>query len=120
VSKGGPPAAVVEIKTVDPTHPDARRCVRSYFAELDSRSESGFDPATDDRQARAAAATRSRSSCGQPTLVATGAGGDFFEQAPNTIAASLPQAERLTLEGQGHVVDPKALAPLRARFFGAL
>jgi GNAT superfamily N-acetyltransferase len=36
----------VEIRAVDPTHPDARRCVRSYFAELDSRSESGFDPAT--------------------------------------------------------------------------
>jgi GNAT superfamily N-acetyltransferase len=46
VSEGGPSAAAVEIKAVDPTHPDAQRCVRSYFAELDRRSDSGFDPAT--------------------------------------------------------------------------
>jgi GNAT superfamily N-acetyltransferase/DNA-binding MarR family transcriptional regulator len=38
-------AALVEIRPVDPTHPDARLCVRSYFAELDRRSDSGFDPA---------------------------------------------------------------------------
>jgi DNA-binding MarR family transcriptional regulator/GNAT superfamily N-acetyltransferase len=36
--------AVVEIRRVDPTEPDARRCIRAYFAELDRRSESGFDP----------------------------------------------------------------------------
>ena len=53
----------------------------------------------------------------QPTLVATGGGADFFEQAADAIAADLPQAERLTLEGQGHVVDPKALAPVLERFF---
>jgi len=29
--------AVVEIRTVDPTHQDARRCIRAYFAELDRR-----------------------------------------------------------------------------------
>jgi DNA-binding MarR family transcriptional regulator/GNAT superfamily N-acetyltransferase len=38
-------AAMVEIRPVDPAHPDARSCVRSYFAELDRRSDSGFDPA---------------------------------------------------------------------------
>ena len=38
-------AAMVEMRSVDPAHPDARQCVRSYFAELDRRSESGFDPA---------------------------------------------------------------------------
>jgi DNA-binding MarR family transcriptional regulator/GNAT superfamily N-acetyltransferase len=38
-------AAVVEIKPVDPTHPDAVRCIDAYFAELDRRSEAGFDPA---------------------------------------------------------------------------
>jgi ribosomal protein S18 acetylase RimI-like enzyme len=38
-------SAPVEIRVVDPTHPDARACVQAYFAELDSRSESGFDPA---------------------------------------------------------------------------
>jgi DNA-binding MarR family transcriptional regulator/GNAT superfamily N-acetyltransferase len=37
-------SAAVEIRSVDPNHPDARQCFRAYFAELDSRSESGFDP----------------------------------------------------------------------------
>jgi pimeloyl-ACP methyl ester carboxylesterase len=53
----------------------------------------------------------------QPTLVATGGGTDLFEQAADAIATSVPRAERLTLEGQGHVVDPKALAPVLTRFF---
>lgn len=38
-------AGTVEIKPVDPSHPDARRCLDAYFAELDRRSESGYDPA---------------------------------------------------------------------------
>jgi DNA-binding MarR family transcriptional regulator len=38
-------SAAVEIRHVDPNHPDARQCFRAYFAELDGRSESGFDPA---------------------------------------------------------------------------
>jgi DNA-binding MarR family transcriptional regulator len=37
-------SAAVEIREVDPSHPDARQCFRAYFAELDRRSESGFDP----------------------------------------------------------------------------
>ena len=36
--------SAVEIRAVDPTDRDARRCIRAYFAELDRRSESGFDP----------------------------------------------------------------------------
>ena len=36
--------AAIEIRTVDPTDRDAGRCIRAYFAELDRRSESGFDP----------------------------------------------------------------------------
>jgi DNA-binding MarR family transcriptional regulator len=36
--------AAVEIREVDPNHPDARQCFRAYFAELDRRSDSGFDP----------------------------------------------------------------------------
>jgi DNA-binding MarR family transcriptional regulator/GNAT superfamily N-acetyltransferase len=36
--------AAVEFREVDPNHPDARQCFRAYFAELDARSESGFDP----------------------------------------------------------------------------
>jgi DNA-binding MarR family transcriptional regulator len=37
--------AGIEIREVDPTDPDARQCFRAYFAELDRRSPSGFDPA---------------------------------------------------------------------------
>jgi ribosomal protein S18 acetylase RimI-like enzyme len=37
-------AAMVEIRTVDPEHPDARQCLRSYFAELERRSGVPFDP----------------------------------------------------------------------------
>jgi DNA-binding MarR family transcriptional regulator/GNAT superfamily N-acetyltransferase len=36
--------STLEIRPVDPTHADARHCIRAYFAELDRRSESGFDP----------------------------------------------------------------------------
>jgi pimeloyl-ACP methyl ester carboxylesterase len=64
----------------------------------------------------------------QPVLVATGGaspesfvagGGDFFAQAADAIAAGLPHAERQTIEGQTHMVDPKALAPVLERFFRA-
>lgn len=39
-------AALVEIREVDPAHPDARQCLRSYFAELERRSGTPFDPST--------------------------------------------------------------------------
>jgi thioesterase domain-containing protein len=64
----------------------------------------------------------------RPTLVATGGGspdsfvgggGDFFDRAADAIAASIPRAERAAIEGQTHMVDPKALAPVLERFFGA-
>ena len=37
-------SAMVEIRRVDPADPAARFCVREYFAELDRRFRSGFDP----------------------------------------------------------------------------
>ncbi len=37
-------AAGVEITPVDPEHPDARYCLAEYVAELNRRSERGFDP----------------------------------------------------------------------------
>jgi GNAT superfamily N-acetyltransferase len=37
-------AATVEIRSVDASHPDAVHCLGAYFAELDRRSESGYDP----------------------------------------------------------------------------
>jgi pimeloyl-ACP methyl ester carboxylesterase len=55
----------------------------------------------------------------QPTLVATGEGNDFFTLAADAIVASIPQAERQTLAGQGHVADPKAVAGMLERFFAA-
>ena len=38
-------AGLVEIAPRDPTEADAQFCLRSYFAELDRRFETGFDPA---------------------------------------------------------------------------
>ena len=37
-------AASVRIKPVDPEHPDAQYCLAEYVAELNRRSERGFDP----------------------------------------------------------------------------
>src|SRR4051812_30921802 len=37
-------ATQVEIVPVDPSCPDARRCIAAYFAELDRRSGTGYDP----------------------------------------------------------------------------
>jgi DNA-binding MarR family transcriptional regulator/GNAT superfamily N-acetyltransferase len=37
-------AASVEIRPVDPEHPDARYCLAEYVAELNARSPRGFDP----------------------------------------------------------------------------
>jgi DNA-binding MarR family transcriptional regulator/GNAT superfamily N-acetyltransferase len=37
-------ASTVTIGPVDPSHPDARSCLRAYFAELARRFEHGFDP----------------------------------------------------------------------------
>ncbi|MEU6819700.1 helix-turn-helix domain-containing GNAT family N-acetyltransferase [Streptomyces atriruber] len=38
-------AGTVTLDAVDPDHPDARRCLRSYFTELQERFDTGFDPA---------------------------------------------------------------------------
>jgi Alpha/beta hydrolase family len=53
----------------------------------------------------------------QPTLVLTGGAAEFFERAADALAASLPRAQRRTLDGQGHVADPKVLAAALAEFF---
>jgi DNA-binding MarR family transcriptional regulator/ribosomal protein S18 acetylase RimI-like enzyme len=39
-------ASLVEVRVVDPLHPDAQRCLAAYFAELERRSGAGLDPAT--------------------------------------------------------------------------
>ncbi|MEV5952578.1 helix-turn-helix domain-containing GNAT family N-acetyltransferase [Streptomyces sp. NPDC051987] len=38
-------ASTVTLDTVDPDHPDARHCLLAYFAELQERFDTGFDPA---------------------------------------------------------------------------
>jgi ribosomal protein S18 acetylase RimI-like enzyme len=38
-------AGALDLRVTDPEHPDARRCIGAYFAELDRRSPTGFDPA---------------------------------------------------------------------------
>jgi pimeloyl-ACP methyl ester carboxylesterase len=53
----------------------------------------------------------------QPTLVTTGGGAELFDPAADAIAASVPRAERLMLEAQGHVADPTVLAAALERFF---
>lgn len=61
----------------------------------------------------------------QPTLVATGddrprdAPGWVLalDEAADAIAASIPRAERRTIPGQGHVVDPSTFAPVLVDFF---
>src|SRR4051812_48571448 len=37
-------ASALEIRPTDPEHPDARRCIAAYFAELDRRSQTRYDP----------------------------------------------------------------------------
>jgi DNA-binding MarR family transcriptional regulator len=39
-------ASLVQTRIVDPEHPDARRCLRAYVAELHRRSDKPFDPRT--------------------------------------------------------------------------
>ncbi len=39
-----PNSSSVEIRVVDPEHPDARYCLAEYVSELNRRSERGFDP----------------------------------------------------------------------------
>jgi DNA-binding MarR family transcriptional regulator/GNAT superfamily N-acetyltransferase len=38
-------ASMVEVAPIDPAHPNARHCLHAYFAELDRRFDTGFDPA---------------------------------------------------------------------------
>ena len=36
---------MVEISLIDPAHPHAQHCLHEYFSELNSRFDTGFDPA---------------------------------------------------------------------------
>lgn len=53
-----------------------------------------------------------------PTLVmAGGASYPFMVMTAQTLSKAIPDAKLSTLEGQGHNVDPEALAPLLKDFF---
>jgi hypothetical protein len=61
-----------------------------------------------------------------PTLVATGGVPDphtgglapgYFDDAADAVAAAVPKAERLVVEGQTHVPDPDVMAAVLTRFF---
>lgn len=54
----------------------------------------------------------------QRTLVAVGGSG-HWEEAAVAIAAVIPRAEREIIEGAGHMVDAKAVAPVLDWFFRA-
>ena len=41
-----------------------------------------------------------------------------LEAAADAIAGSLPNAQRQTIEGTTHVIDPQALGPVLERFLG--
>jgi hypothetical protein len=63
----------------------------------------------------------------QPVLVTTegtttqpqfaGLPSDFFDRSAKAIAAAIPQTERRTLDGQGHVVAPELMAGVLKTFF---
>jgi pimeloyl-ACP methyl ester carboxylesterase len=63
----------------------------------------------------------------RPTLVLTGDAHPpgsaswvlALDEAADAIAAAVPGGERRALAGQSHVADPKSVAPVLARFFGA-
>jgi hypothetical protein len=70
-------------------------------------------------------AARPQRALRRSTLVATGGTRQpgaaswvlALDPAADAIAASIPRAERRTIEGQTHVADPTALAPVLERFF---
>jgi pimeloyl-ACP methyl ester carboxylesterase len=53
---------------------------------------------------------------GLEALAPTLAYAEFFELAADAIIAAIPIPERVVLEGQGHVADPKAVATVLERF----
>ena len=64
----------------------------------------------------------------QPVLLTTGVtinphlGGlpiDFFGAAADTVAASLPNARRATIELVGHIPNPAVLGPILSDFYTA-
>ena len=55
-----------------------------------------------------------------PTLVLDGGTTPWLTSAARAVAEALPNAERRTLEGQPHNVDPEALAPALVEFLSGI
>lgn len=57
---------------------------------------------------------------GVPVLaLAGGASPDWMQRAAHAVAEALPQGSSRILEGQTHVVDPDAVAPVLTEFLAA-
>jgi pimeloyl-ACP methyl ester carboxylesterase len=54
-----------------------------------------------------------------PTLVIDGGQTPWLSRAAEAIAEIIPNAQRRTINGQPHNVDPAAIAPVLAEFFSA-
>ena len=54
-----------------------------------------------------------------PTLVIDGAMTPWMSRSADTVASAVPGAQRRTLEGQPHNVDPAAIAPALVEFFAS-
>jgi alpha-beta hydrolase superfamily lysophospholipase len=54
-----------------------------------------------------------------PALVIDGATTPWMSRSADAVARAVPRAQRRTLAGQPHNVDPAAIAPLLVEFFGA-
>jgi pimeloyl-ACP methyl ester carboxylesterase len=54
----------------------------------------------------------------QSTLVITGGDTFFYGPAGDVVAGAVPGAERLVLDDQGHLADPKVIAPVLERWLG--
>ncbi len=52
-----------------------------------------------------------------PTLVMDGGTTPWLSHAADAVAETLPNAQRRTIAGQPHNVDPQALAPVLIEFF---
>ena len=63
--------------------------------------------------------TKQAASVKVPTLVIDGGETPWLSYAAQRLAETVPNAQRRTLKGQPHNVDPAAIAPVLAEFFAA-